>query len=454
LLIVLWIYAAFVGASASVVRAVMMTSVALVGQWLWRRGFTLNTLCAAGFFMLLVQPFYLVDVGFQLSFGATLGLVLVADVLTSLVPPALMNMRLLGMVLEGVLLTTAAQITTLPLLLIHYEQLSLITLLTNGMVLPLQPPIMGLGMVAALAGVISRDIGTIVALPVFTLLRVSIRLIEITAAVPWAAISLGRFGAPWAVAYYAAMFGLLALQAVGPGVRQRGWRWLRPRLGRLGAAAGMAGVAAAVAAGVWSRPPAQAQVWLRGSSALLLAPDGAQIVVLGDGDPVGLVAQRLPWGDGAVDIAVLPRLDARAQEQALGFLRTYGAAELVIPPPAVLTDTVYQFWMQTPPAAIGRVRVVSGGEQDAAVWAAGGLRARAVALANDDLGNGILGLRLRGDAVRVDLFAAGELTSGQAYAVCCTDHGESGDAARRANRLADLEPGAARWGGCGCRCAP
>ena len=423
LLVVLWLYAAFVGGSASVVRAVAMTSVALVGQWLWRRGFTLNTLCAAAFFMLAVQPFYLVDIGFQLSFCATLGLVTVADALTNLVPPALMRMRLIGTVLEGVLLTTAAQITTLPLMLIHYEQLSLITLLTNAFVLPLQPPIMGLGMLSALAGVVSHDFGAIVALPVFGLLRASIRLVELTAAVPWAVVALGRFGTGWGLLYYTALSGLLLLRTVNPGARQRLRKWLRPQITRLGIglAAALAFVVAAAAA--WAQPPPQAQVWMRGSSALLLGPDGTQMIVLGDGDPVGLATQKMPWWDNTLDVVVLPRLDMRIQEQATTFLRTYGTKLLIIPSPAVLTDTLYLSWIQNqsqtqapvsvqssvtgPHFDIDDVRTAVPGEQ---LWSAPGLSATVVQLADDELGNTTLGARIEGAQIRFDLFAAGELT--------------------------------------------
>ena len=73
------VYVLLVGASASVVRAGVMAILALIGQLLWRRGFTLNTLCAAAFIMLLMDPQTLFDAGFQLSFMATLGLVLYSD---------------------------------------------------------------------------------------------------------------------------------------------------------------------------------------------------------------------------------------------------------------------------------------------------------------------------------------------------------------------------------------
>jgi competence protein ComEC len=421
LLVVLWLYALFVGASASVVRAVTMTSAALIGQWLWRRGFTLNTLCAAAFAMLAAQPFYLVDVGFQLSFSATLGLVLVADVLTERIPAALMNTRLIGTIIEGVLLTTAAQITTLPLMLVHYEQISWITLLTNALVLPLQPPIMGLGMLGAGVGILSRDIGTIAALPAFALLRASVRIVEITAATSWASTALGRIGIGWGIAYYAGLCIFLYMRAqrtrkfprdhsrkaapAAPAVKTRA------PTGRTAAFAAAVAVLAAAVVGMavaWSRPPAEAQLWLRGPSALLLTPRGEQIVLLGDGDTTGLAMEKMAWWDYDVDLLIVPRLDPRMQEHALRFLRTYGAERVVIPRAGVTTDTLHQFWTQTPPAGVDHVEVGAHGRT---LLHTDRLHVTTMQLGRDRLGNEVLGARIRSNRVNADLYSAGELTS-------------------------------------------
>lgn len=421
LLAILWMYAAFVGGSASVVRAVAMTSLALLGQLLWQRGFTLNTLCAAAFFMLAARPFYLYDIGFQLSFGATLGLVLIADPLNGVanaalaVPklhlparlPSLLG-KLGGALREGVLLTLAAQVTTLPLLLVYYEQISLITLLTNALVLPLQPPIMGLGIVTSLAGIASRELGSLVAMPVFALLRASIWTVERTAALSWAALPLGRFGLLWAAMYYGVLLAVLIGRAQPPARRALLWRWVHPRARPLAIAGG---AVAAVALGIsvaWSRPPpGVTSVWLTGSSALIQTPAGAQLLLVGEGDATGLAAQHLPWWDSNLDMLIVPRLDARVQEQAQTVLRTYRAAQVLVPRPAVLTDTVYLFWTEAPPTGVGEVRVAAEGE---ALHAEPGITATVTLLANDRLRNAVLGLRLRIGAQRVDLLPAGELS--------------------------------------------
>jgi competence protein ComEC len=372
--------------------------------------------------MLAAQPFYLFDIGFQLSVAATLGLVLISDPLNGVAnasAPALRNLRLparfpplltklFGAVREGVLLTLAAQVTTLPLLLVYYEQISLITLLTNALVLPLQPPIMGLGIATSLAGIASRELGTLVALPVFVLLHASIWTVERTAALSWAVLPLGRFGVLWAPAYYGLLLLVLTVRSQPPMRRALLMRWLRPRLRQLMIASG---AFAAVALGIsvaWSRPAQGAlSLWLTGSSALMQTPAGAQLLLVGEGDATGMAAQHLPWWDGELDMLVVPRLDARTQEQAQAVLRTYRAAQVLVPRPAVLTDTVYLFWTQTPPSGVGEVRVADAG---AVFDIEPGITGTIALLADDRLGNATLGLRMRVGTRRLDLLPAGELT--------------------------------------------
>src|SRR3990172_9477628 len=76
LLMLIVAYTVFVGASASVVRAAIMGALTLWAVYLGRQTAALNSLFIAAMVMTLLDPFTLGDVGFQLSFAATLGLVL------------------------------------------------------------------------------------------------------------------------------------------------------------------------------------------------------------------------------------------------------------------------------------------------------------------------------------------------------------------------------------------
>src|SRR5512144_3146776 len=116
-------YTVLVGADAAVVRAAIMGSLALFARQVGRRQFALNTLLAVAFVMCLWNPLYIWDVGFQLSFFATLGLILYADpftrfsnrLLTKLFPSAA-GEKIAELFAEFVLLTLAAQLTTIPIM--------------------------------------------------------------------------------------------------------------------------------------------------------------------------------------------------------------------------------------------------------------------------------------------------------------------------------------------------
>lgn len=75
-LVLIWMYAAVVGFSTSVMRAALMLTVYGVGKLLGYRAFGLNVLSIAALLLVVIEPMYLFDLGFQLSFSAVLSLML------------------------------------------------------------------------------------------------------------------------------------------------------------------------------------------------------------------------------------------------------------------------------------------------------------------------------------------------------------------------------------------
>ncbi len=400
LIAVLWLYALFVGAAASIVRAVAMATVALTGQLLWRRGLTLNTLAAAACGMVLAQPFYLFDIGFQLSAAATLGLVLFAERLNTAANTTLARgagntpARLLRLLLDGVLLTCAAQLTTLPLLLAHFGEVSAVTLLSNALVLPLQPPIMGLGAFAGLVGVLDTDAGRIAALPVYALLRASTWLVRWTAAWPWASAPVPAIGWGGALTYAAVLCAVWGL------LRQLRSGW-RPCAG----VARRAAVAVSLLtpllglAWLWSRPDGRLHVVLRGGSAYVRLPDGARVAVVGDGDLLGAILSDAPFWDRRVDVLMVPQLTPRAQAQALKILHSARVHAVLVPTAASARDTLFQFWRAAPYDAIA----ARAGDR----FVLGAVLLDVQVLSYDQLENPVLGLWLESQQQRVLLWQAG-----------------------------------------------
>lgn len=140
LLACLWLYAAVTGLSASVTRASLMCSLLAIGKHFHRQAGVYNTLSAAALLLLWVQPSWLFDTGFQLSFAAVTGIVYLQPMLVKsiyLPHPWLLKIWELSCV------TLSAQLFTLPLTLHYFGQFPNYFLLTNLLVLPLMAPILG-----------------------------------------------------------------------------------------------------------------------------------------------------------------------------------------------------------------------------------------------------------------------------------------------------------------------
>lgn len=130
----LWAFAFITGLSPSVVRAVSMFSLMALASISSRKVLTLQSLATAAFFMLLYNPAWLFDVGFQLSYTAVLGIVLLQPLIGALLP---VRSRLLRWVWQLVSVSVSAQIATAPLVVFYFSRFSTHFLLTNLLVIPL-----------------------------------------------------------------------------------------------------------------------------------------------------------------------------------------------------------------------------------------------------------------------------------------------------------------------------
>lgn len=116
-----WGYALLAGLPASLVRAAIMYTLMLVGSWAGRSAFSLQSLAISGFVMLLFRPFYLFDIGFQLSFVAMLGILLLSKPLADMGLPLRGGLRSLWRTFAVGL---SAQWATAPLVAYYFHTFS------------------------------------------------------------------------------------------------------------------------------------------------------------------------------------------------------------------------------------------------------------------------------------------------------------------------------------------
>jgi competence protein ComEC len=316
-------YTIFVGGDPAVFRAAILGGLALFATQIGRRQAGLNSLALAALVMALLDPFVLWDVGFQLSFAATLGLVLYAEPLTAgfklLASRRLPQARvqaLSGPVSEYLLMTLAAQITTLPIILFYFQRLSLSAFVTNPLILPAQPPVMTLGGLAVILGLVFEPLGRLAAPLVWPFVVYTVRLVEAAADLFGPGLYLGALAPVLVIGFYIVLFGLTYLtssQGLGP-LRERVNAWLAARGGALRplALAGLAVLVVLVWRGAFDAPDGRLHVTVldvgNGEAVLVQSPTGRYVLVNGGDSPSRLsdgLGRRLPLFDRRLDYLVV-----------------------------------------------------------------------------------------------------------------------------------------------------
>lgn len=298
------LYTILVGADAAVVRAAVMGGLALIARYWGRESLGLASLGASCMVMTLIDPLVLWDVGFQLSFAATLGLILYATPLQNWSVSTLSRWfskpkaTLIGsLIAEFLLYTLAAQITTWPLTMFYFRRLSLISFLTNPIILPLQPALMILSGAATLLGSLWIPIGRLLALAAWPFPALTIRIVTFLAR--FATGGYGLSGASfWLLGcYYIVIFGVTAFAQATPS-ETRLTKSLQSFRGHLQKSASWTLALAALATCfVWQSATHSADGLLHisfydvgmGEAILIQSPSGERILVNGGPSPSTLM---------------------------------------------------------------------------------------------------------------------------------------------------------------------
>ncbi|MBI4257126.1 ComEC/Rec2 family competence protein [Candidatus Uhrbacteria bacterium] len=180
--ILLVVYVIIAGASAAVVRAGIMGFLVVLEKWISRKAYMLNVLLLTASLMLLFNPFVLYDVGFQLSFIATIAIVTLTKPWSERLDfvPDVIGLR------QAFAGSLAATVLTLPIVLWHFGTVSLVSPFANLLVLPLVPYAMATTGIGLVGGILFGPIGQYVSLPAWALSNVMLRLVEVFGSIPFA----------------------------------------------------------------------------------------------------------------------------------------------------------------------------------------------------------------------------------------------------------------------------
>ncbi len=336
------IYTLLVGADAAVVRAAVMGILYVVAIHLGRQNTAVVSLSASALLMTAINPLMLWDAGFLLSFMSMLGLILFTPaiqgwferLLSRFLPPEQLRavVRLLN---DALIVTLAAQITTTPLVGAYFARLSLVSLLSNGLILPVQPPIMIWGGIATLAGLVWEPLGRVIAAVPWLFLTYTVAIVEWTARLPFASLDVGALGRPLALIYYALLFGGLGLRQLWQKL-EKGAR-LRPHRA--------VALAAAVAIPLWlgaaalnGLPDGRLHVWYiglgDGDATLVQTPSGRRLLIdagRGEADVARALEAALPGWGRDLDLVVLTQADEAHIASLSMLLERFHVAQALVP---------------------------------------------------------------------------------------------------------------------------
>lgn len=130
----LWLFSLLTGAAASVLRSAVMFSFITVGQSFSKQSSVYNSLAASAFAMLCYNPYFLWDVGFQLSYLAVIGIVVFQRPIYNIF---YVKNKLLNKLWQLIAVSTAAQLLTFPVCIYYFHQFPNLFLLTNIIAVPL-----------------------------------------------------------------------------------------------------------------------------------------------------------------------------------------------------------------------------------------------------------------------------------------------------------------------------
>jgi len=372
-MVAIGIYSLFVGTSPPVARAALMGILFALGTLLGRRSHSLTALAFATLVMVAANPYILWSVSFQLSAGATLGLLVMerrlGEALSALAERRGTGwQRAAGIIREGLLATVAAQAATLPIIWYHFAEVSVISLAANVLVLSIQPLVLIGGVLATLAGCVALPLGRAAGWLVWPALRYTLAVVERLGSLPWASVAAPTLTAGEVWAGYAVLALAIALVRGGtlhtptPAVPAGGGRPVgrastvpatqggAPAGGR-GSLYGL-GALALVAAAVWGAaigmPDGRAHVTFldvgQGDAVLIRSASGRTILVDGGPDPTTLLARlgrALPFWERRIDLVVATHADGDHLTGLLPVLEHYEVGAALESPamaPGALTD--------------------------------------------------------------------------------------------------------------------
>jgi competence protein ComEC len=200
------LYILMIGAPASAVRAGIMAGLFLLAQHFGRLSSASRTIVFAATFMLVQNPLLLrLDIGFQLSFLAIMGLIFLQPIFLDLFKkiPNFLQLK------NNLSATVSAQIFTFPILIYNFGQISITSPLTNILILPLIPFLTILGFVFSFIGIFWQGLAQILSWPAWFFITYILKVIDVSSKIPFTSLVLKNVHWGFLIISYLILGGLV-----------------------------------------------------------------------------------------------------------------------------------------------------------------------------------------------------------------------------------------------------
>lgn len=200
----IFFYALLAGFEPSILRASIMGAIGYCALILGRQNLAILSLILTGYFMIIISPKILADIGFQLSFMATLGLILLKPLLDKISISKDINKY---QITNDLTTTFSAQLFTLPITLANFGTFSPFSILANTLILWTIPPLMIIGGVGGILGLIIPPLAKIVLLLALPLLLIFEKIIAVSGSLKQ--LSINNFPIILSIGYYLLLASIL-----------------------------------------------------------------------------------------------------------------------------------------------------------------------------------------------------------------------------------------------------
>lgn len=191
----------FSGLKPSAMRAVVMICVTSLGYIVYRRHDWFNSLALAGIVVLCIQPLYLFQAGFQLSFASVLGIYIGTNIMPK-------PKTWYGKMAHLCGISCFAVGFGLPIVAYHFYEVSLVGILANMVILPLSGILLGSILLSVIGGFLFLPLGVFLAGTVYFILQVFEIVCHLVVQIPYGMATIGRMPLWSIVAYYLLWYGL------------------------------------------------------------------------------------------------------------------------------------------------------------------------------------------------------------------------------------------------------